>query len=56
MLEGKKTYIGLVIIVLGWLGIGGIISESDVTIVVDNIIQLVGIVIAVYGRYMTNKG
>jgi hypothetical protein len=49
-LEGKKTYIGLVIALLGVLGLGDLISEGELTVVVDAVLQIAGIAIAAYGR------
>lgn len=51
MLQGRKTYIGIALIVLGWIGFGDLVSESEATMLVDNAIQFVGIVMAIYGRY-----
>ena len=55
LLEGKKTYIGLAIIVLGWLGISHLVTETELAMVADSVIQLVGIGIAIYGRYKAKK-
>lgn len=51
-MEGKKTYIGLAITVLGILGFGEIISEGELTAVVDAVLQLAGIALSVYGRFV----
>jgi hypothetical protein len=52
MLDGRKTYIGILIagvgIVLGWLGIGG---EEEATRLVTHAAEIVGLLIAIYGRY-----
>jgi len=48
--EGKKTYIGLIITLLGIVGLSDIISLEELTQGVELGISLVGIVIAVYGR------
>ena len=49
-LDGKKTYVGLAITLLGVLGLGNLISEGEANQAVDLVIQLVGLVVAVYGR------
>ena len=54
-LQGKKTYLGLVVIFLGWLGIGDWISEEQVGEAINLIVQLVGIVVAVYGNHKAHK-
>ena len=50
LLEGKKTYLGLAIALLGALGLGGLISEGEANQVVNLVIELVGLVLAIYGR------
>ncbi len=51
-MEGKKTYSGIAIMivgfVLGWLGIGG---EEDAMNLVAAGTELVGAIVAVYGRW-----
>jgi hypothetical protein len=51
MLKGYKTYIGIGISLLGVLGFGDVISEGEAVEIVDLAMQLVGLVIAVYGRF-----
>ena len=50
ILEGKKTYIGIAIALLGVFGLGNIISEGEANELVSKIIEVVGLVLAVYGR------
>ena len=50
-LEGTKTYAGLIIAVLGILGVGDIISETEVAELINAIVTAVGIIAATYGRY-----
>lgn len=51
-MEGKKTYTGVAIVILGmifgFLGLGG---EAEATELVTNIMTAIGSVIAVYGRW-----
>lgn len=54
-LEGKKTYAGIVAIIAGYLGIGDILTPETTSVIFDNILQLVGIIVAIYGRYNTKK-
>ena len=51
LLEGKKTYLSLVVILLGVFGLGDMISEGELADGVDLVLQLVGLVGAVYGRF-----
>lgn len=54
-LGGKKTYIGIIAIVAGYLGLGDLLSADTIATVIDNVLQIVGIVIAIYGRYAVKK-
>jgi hypothetical protein len=51
-LEGKKTYSFLAIALLGYLGLSDLITEAEVAASIDNVAQLVGILGAVWGRYV----
>lgn len=51
MLEGKKTYIGLIIALAGVLGVFKYVSEGDLTITLNTLAEFVGILFAAYGRY-----
>lgn len=47
----SKTYAGIIIVLLGWFGIGSLFNQEQAGQLVDSVIQLVGIIIAAYGRY-----
>ena len=51
MTQYSKTYTGIVIIILGWIGVSHLVTSDDVANIIDNVAQLVGIVVAIYGRY-----
>lgn len=53
VLEGKKTYIGLIVTVVGMTSLASIITPAESTELLDNIFKIVGIVLAVYGRAVT---
>lgn len=55
ILNGRKTYIGLIVAFVGVLGVSQYISETETAILIDNIFQIVGLIIAVYGRIVANK-
>lgn len=55
LLNGKKTYIGLIITLLGTAGLSQYISEGEVSQIVDLVMQVSGILFAAYGRYKTSK-
>lgn len=50
-MQYSQTYVGLIIIVLGWFGLANLVTSQEVATIVDNVIQLVGLVWAIYGRY-----
>ena len=52
LLEGRKTYLGLAITLLGVFGFGSLISEGEANHLVDLVIEVVGICFAVYGRFV----
>ena len=54
-MQGYKTYTGLVIVFLGWLGIGDLVSEQQTGEVIDLTTQLVGLGIAIYGNYKSHR-
>ena len=49
-MEGKKTYLGLVISALGLLGVSHYFTSGETAQVADLIVQIVGLVFAAYGR------
>ncbi len=52
LLEGKKTYLGLLIALLGVVGLGDFLSEAEASATWDSVAQIVGLVIALYGRFV----
>ena len=50
-LEGKKTFIGILIALAGTLGLFKYVSEGDATTFLNVRAELVGLAIAAYGRY-----
>ena len=51
-MDGKKTYIALAIALLGYFGFAELVSESELAASTDSVIQLVGIIGAVWGRFV----
>ena len=51
VLEGRKTYIGIIIGLLGGLGAFKYVSEGDLTTFLNVCTTIVGALIAIYGRY-----
>lgn len=50
----SKVYAFVLVTVLGWVGIADIVSESEASILVDHIIELVGIVGTLWARYKSS--
>lgn len=55
MLDGYKTWIGIAITVLGWLGWGDLINAGQLTDIFNLTTQLVGILVTVYGNYRAHQ-
>ena len=51
MMKGYKTYTGLVIALLGYLGVSQYFGAENSAQFADNIVQLAGLILAAYGRY-----
>ena len=45
------TFASLIVAVLGWLGVSHIATQSEVATVIDNLLQIGGMLFAFYGRY-----
>ena len=50
-LEGKKTYIGIIVALAGALGLFKYVSEGDLTTFLNVGAEIVGLCMAVYGRW-----
>ena len=55
MLEGKKTWIGIAITVLGMVGLGNLFTASQASELIDAGLKIVGIITTVYGNYKAHK-
>lgn len=47
----SKTYIGIIVILAGWIGIGDIITQDSAAVIVNNVLEIIGMITAIYGRY-----
>ena len=52
VLEGYKTYTGIIIALAGALGFFSYVSESDLTTTLNTLFTIVGLAVAAYGRYV----
>ena len=50
LLEGKKTYLGLIVALSGVLGLSKYIADEELTQILDLALELLGLLIAAYGR------
>lgn len=55
MLEGKRTYIGIVTTVLGAVGLGYLIDPTELGKFIDALVTVVGVIISLYGNYKAHK-
>lgn len=57
MLQGYKTWIGLVLTILGAVGIFGKIgiTQEEVSQIIDVAMQLAGLVLASYGNFKAHQ-
>ena len=54
-MQYSKTFAFLFVAFLGWAGVTGIVSEGEVTTVIDSMIQIVGIIGAAWGRWKATE-
>lgn len=50
MASYSKTFIGVIVIVLGWVGLADLVSETELATLVDHGIILIGLITTIYGR------
>jgi hypothetical protein len=50
-LDGKRTWIGLIITVAGVFGLSKYISSDELTNILNVVFTLIGLVITAYGNY-----
>ncbi len=54
-MKGYKTYTGIIVSFLGFIGVAKYFVGDELEQLVDLIIQLAGLAFAVYGRYKATK-
>jgi len=47
----SSTFAFLIVALLGWLGVGQLVSEKEVAVIIDNILQIAGILGGLWARY-----
>lgn len=52
MFEGKKTYVSIAIALVGYFGLAQYITEAETASLISSVLELVGLVGAIYGRYV----
>jgi len=56
ILKGKKTFIGIAVTVIGMTGLAAYITPVEFELLINSVLEVVGVVLAVYGRIVANKG
>lgn len=51
MLNGKRTYIGIIVTLAGVFGVFRFVSEGDLTTTLNTVAEFAGLAIAAYGRF-----
>lgn len=54
-MKGYKTYTGIALIVLGFFGWTEIVTPENLDSIANNMSELIGIFLAIYGRYKAGK-
>ena len=54
-LQGKKTYIGAIVLFLAAIGVPELLSPAEIEEGVSLFVKLFGLVAVVYGRVVANK-
>ena len=54
-MDGKKTWTGIIIVLLGFLGVDAFILPGEVNVIYDNLFEIVGIAFASYGNWKAHK-
>lgn len=47
----SKTFAFLIVGLLGWLGVGQVVTENELAVVIDNVLQIVSILGVFWARY-----
>lgn len=55
MLQGYKTWIGLILTLLGFTGMYKYVTQDQVAQMLDLASQIIGLGIAIYGNYEVHK-
>ena len=55
ILQGYKTWIGLVMTILGFVGVFRFVTQEQVAQLFDLIFQIAGLVVAIYGNYKAHQ-
>ena len=51
VLDGKKTYIGLLVALAGALGLFNYVSDGDLSVFLNTAFEFGGLAFSAYGRY-----
>jgi len=51
ILEGKKTYISVIVLLVGFLGFADLVTPENVASIINGIFEIIGTLGVIYGRY-----
>lgn len=54
-MEGYKTWTGILITILGMFGVGYLVNADQLGSVINAVVQIVGVVVTVYGNYKAHQ-
>jgi len=54
-MEGYRTWTGIVVMIIGWFGLGEYFDKTQVGQAIDVLTQFIGIVVAIYGNYKAHQ-
>jgi len=54
-MQGYKTWLGILITILGALGYGDLITQTDANNLINLLTQVIGIVLTVYGNWKAHS-
>ena len=55
MLDGKKTWIGIIITILGFFGLGYLVNGQQLGELINAGLQIVGLVMTIYGNHKAHR-
>jgi len=51
MQKYSSIYASIIVVIIGWFGLAGYVTDTEIGAIVDNIIILIGIISTIYNRH-----